>query len=284
MHVTLDQARALDALARHGTLAKAAASLGKQHSALVYSLKQLELQTDLTLLDRSGYRIRFTSAGERVLGECRKMLHAEENLERTCRAIKTGWEPRVRVVFDGIFPVTAILSAIKAMSMSGVPTQVEVFADFLDGVERAFVAHDADLMISVLAPKESLERRRLEPLVAHLVAQRDHPLAKKRRVTERDLAEVPLLTVRGSDPRLALPTARLERAATMRLNDFHTKREAILAGLGYGWLPEYLDSPKLSRVRFSGGSRHVFEPHVFWRGERDLGRAARLMSERLTAP
>ena len=282
MHVTLEQARALDALARHGTLAKAAASLGKQHSALVYSLKQLELQTDLALLDRTGYRIRFTSAGERVLGECKKMLHAEENLERTCRAIKTGWEPRVRVVFDGIFPVTTILSAIKAMS--GVPTQVEVFADFLDGVERAFVAHDADLMISVLAPKESLERRRLSPLVAHLVAHRDHPLAKRRRVTERDLAEYPLLTVRGSDPRLALPTARLERAATMRLNDFHTKREAILAGLGYGWLPEYLDSPKLARSRFTGGSRHTFEPHVFWRAERDLGRAAKLVIERMMRP
>ncbi len=28
----------------------------------------------------------------------------------------------------------------------------------------------------------------------------------------------------------------------MQLNDFHTKREAILAGIGYGWLPEYLDS------------------------------------------
>jgi DNA-binding transcriptional LysR family regulator len=136
-------------------------------------------------------------------------------------------------------------------------------------------------MISVLAPKESLERRRLSPLVAHLVAHRDHPLSKKRRVTERDLAEYPLLTVRGSDPRLALPTARLERAATMRLNDFHTKREAILAGLGYGWLPEYLNEKRLARVRFAGGSRHTFEPHVFWRAERDLGRAAKLVVDSL---
>ncbi len=280
MHVTLEQARALDALARHGTLAKAAASLKKQHSALVYSLKQLELQTDLALLDRSGYRIRFTTAGERVLGECRKMLTAAENLARTCRAIKTGWEPRVRVVFDGIFPVTPILGAIKAMA--GVPTQVDVFAEFLDGVERAFAEHDADLMISVLPPKEPFERARLSPLVAHLVAHRNHPLCKKARVTERDLAEYPLLTVRGSDPRLALPTARLERQASMHLNDFHTKREALLAGLGYGWLPEYLDSPKLARVRFAGGSRHLFEPHVFWRHERDLGRAARLVVDSLS--
>ncbi len=275
MHLTLEQARAFDALARHGTLTKAAASMKKRHSAIVYSLKQLELQTDLALLDRSGYRIRFTSAGERVLGECRKMLHAAENLERTCRAIKTGWEPRVRVVFDGIYPVSAILGAIKAMA--GVPTHVEVFADFLDGVERAFVERDADLVISVLPPKEALERARLPPLVARLVAHRDHPLAKKRRVTERDLHAWPLLTVRGSDPRLALPTSRLERQASMHLNDFHTKREAILAGLGYGWLPEYLDSPKLGPVRFVSGDRHVFRPHVAWRGERDLGRAAKLV-------
>jgi DNA-binding transcriptional LysR family regulator len=280
MNVTLEQARALDALARHGTLAKAAISLDKRHSALVYSLKQLELQTDLVLFDRTGYRIRFTSAGERVLGECRKLLDAADNLERTCRTIKTGWEPRVRIVFDGIHPVGAILSAIKAMS--DVPTRIEVWADFLDGVERAFREREADLMISVLPPDAPLERVRLRPLVAHLVAHRDHPLARKRRVTEEELRAYPLLTVRGSDPRLALSTSRLEGLASMHLNDFHTKREAILAGIGYGWLPAYLDSPRLARVRFTRGHRHVFEPHVYWRTEHTLGRAARLVIDSLT--
>jgi DNA-binding transcriptional LysR family regulator len=182
------------------------------------------------------------------------------------------------VVFDGIVSVSAILGAIKAMT--DIPTQVEVYADFLDGVEQSFDGHDADLMISVLPPTKVLERAKLPDLVAHLVARRDHPLAKKKRVTESDLRGYPLLTVRGSDPRLALATSRLEGHASMHLNDFHTKREAILAGIGYGWLPEYLDSPRLARVRFARGSRHVFQPHVYWRAER-LGRAAKMIIDTL---
>ena len=279
MNVTLEQARALDALARHGTLAAAAASLHKQHSALVYSLKQLEIQTDLELLDRSGYRVRFTIAGERVLGECRKLLAAAENLSRTCRAIKTGWEPRVRLVFDGVFPVSAILDAIRAMA--ALPTRVEVFAEFLDGVEHAFHEREADLMISVLPPKAALERVPLPRLGAHLVARKGHPLTKKRRATDADLRAYPLLTVRGSDPRLMLPTARLELQAAMHLNDFHTKREAILAGIGYGWLPEVLDSPRLERVRYVGGSAHEFAPHAYFRADHPLGRAAKLVVDSL---
>jgi DNA-binding transcriptional LysR family regulator len=40
--VTLDQARVLDALARHGTLQRAATALGKGHSSVIYALKTLE--------------------------------------------------------------------------------------------------------------------------------------------------------------------------------------------------------------------------------------------------
>ena len=53
MVVTLDQARALDALALHGTFAKAAAALHKQHTAVLYALRTLEAQTGLALLDRA---------------------------------------------------------------------------------------------------------------------------------------------------------------------------------------------------------------------------------------
>lgn len=279
MNFTLEQARSLVALAEHGTLTKAAASMKKRHSAIVYSLKQLELQTDLELFDRTGYRIRLTSAGERVLAECHKVLGAVGELERACRTIKTGWEPRVRIVFDGIFPVSGVVRAVRALTK--VPTHIEVHAEFLEGALRAFHERAADLMISVLPPRETLEHAKLAPLVAHLVVRRDHALAKKRRVTEDDLLEHPLLTVRGSDPRLALSTARVEGGASMHLNDFHTKREAILAGIGYGWLPDYLDSPKLARVRFAGGSRHVFAPHVYWRADRALGRAAKLVVDAL---
>ena len=102
IHVTLDQARALDALDRAGTLVAAAAALHKGHTAVMYGLRQLEAQTGLTLLDRRGYRLRLTAAGRRVLELCRRMLEAEAGLVAACHQMRTGWEPSVRVVHDGV--------------------------------------------------------------------------------------------------------------------------------------------------------------------------------------
>ncbi len=289
MNITLDQARALDALARYRTLAKAAGALGKQHSALVYALRNLETQTGLTLLDRSGYRTRLTAAGERVLEECRRLLGVARDLELVCRTIQTGWEPSLRVVFDGIFPVRAMLAQLKALTAAKAPTRVDVFAEFLRGVEKAFFAREADLMISVLPPRDGhLTGTPLPELGAYLVAHRTHPLTRKRKATLDDLREHTLLTVRGSDPRLLLSTAPLEPGATIQLNDFHSKREAILDGMGFGWLPDYLASADLEkgtlrRIPFELGDRHVFAPQVYSLRGRTLGRAAAAVVAGLTS-
>jgi DNA-binding transcriptional LysR family regulator len=288
MAVTLEQARALDALARHGTLARAGAALGKGHGALVYALARLEAEANLVLLDRSGYRVRLTSAGERVLVACRRMLAAADEVVAECHAIRTGWEPSLRVVFDGIFPSAAILEQVRALAEGGASTKVEVVAEFLAGVEDGFLARAADLMISVLPPRETtLVGTKLPPIAIWLVVRRDHPLARARSVDEEALAKHALLAVRGSDPRLKLPTSGLP--ISVHLNDFHGKREAILAGMGYGWLPEYLVRADLRRgalktVAFTRGHRHELHPHAYRRPGDAPGRAAKLVLEGLRGP
>jgi DNA-binding transcriptional LysR family regulator len=290
MAVTLDQARALDALARHGTFVAAAAALHKRHTAVLYAIKTLEEQTGLTLLDRRGYRTRLTAAGEGVLAHARKLLLAERELDDACAELRTGWEPKLELVFDGIFPVAPILDVAFAIAKAGASTRVDVSTDFLAGVERAFADADADFMIAVLPPTSSdLRAVRLAPIRARLVAHRDHPLARaKRDLLPDDLAAHVLLTVRGSDPRLHLSTGGIEPPIAVRLNDFHAKKAGILEGLGYGWLPEHIARDELRRgvlvpLRWKNANVHVFEPRLFWRAGRPPGRAGRLVIDRLKA-
>jgi DNA-binding transcriptional LysR family regulator len=276
---TLDQLRALDALARTGTFAKAARALNKTHSAVVYALRNLEAQTELPLLDRSGYRTELTPAGERVLEQSRRVLEAHRALGELCHVVRTGWEPRLSVVFDGIYPSADILRHLRDAIGKRSPTRVEVHAEFLSGVEATFLRSNADLMISVLPPSSPrLVLHPLAPLTVELLAHKDHPLARAARVTDEELEEHVLLTVRGSDPRLALPTARIEPRSTVHLNDFHSKREAILDGMGYGWLPRYLARGDLrrgalKRVRWVQGNTYALAPHVAHLKGRALGRA-----------
>lgn len=288
MHVTLEQARALDALAQHGTFARAAEALQKRHTAVLYALRTLEKETGLALLDRAGYRTKLTEAGERVLALARKLLAAERELADACAELSTGWEPELRLVFDGIYPVEAVLDATMHVARAGARTRVDVSTEFLEGVEQSFVARDAHLMIAVLPPRQKdLRVLKLPPIRARLVAHRSHPLARARENLEpAELTSHVLLTVRGSDPRLQLSTQGLEPPIAVRLNDFHGKKAGILAGFGYGWMPEYLVRAELDRgelvaLKWKGEGAHLFEPRLYYRSGRAPGRAARMMIERL---
>jgi DNA-binding transcriptional LysR family regulator len=277
VQITLDHARALDALDRHGTFHKAAAALHVGHTSVLYALRTLEDQLELRVLDRSGYRTKLTPAGRRVLERCRALLAAEADLAATVDELRGGWEPTVKVVFDGIVPIEPLLHAVGELARERVPTRIDVRAEFLGAVEDTFVASAADLMISVLPPRETdLCALGLPVIKATLVAHRKHPLASG----THDIASLRrhvLLTVRGGDPRLELPTSGLEQHATVLLNDFASKRAAIAAGIGFGWLPDAMISGELSRVRWSGASTHRFHPRLFHRGH--PGRAAqRLIS------
>lgn len=279
MQITLDQARALDALDRHGTFQRAATALHVGHTSVLYAIRTLEDALELPVLDRSGYRTKLTRAGKRVLDGCRGLLAAEAELAATVNELRAGWEPMVRVVFDGIVPIEPLLVAVGELAREHVPTRIDVRAEFLGAVEETFVASEADLMISVLPPREAdLFAIELPVVRASLVARAKHPLARGRHDIG-SLARHVLLTVRGGDPRLELPTAKLEQRSTILLNDFASKLAAIRAGIGFGWLPDAMITHDLRRVRWTGASTHRFHPRLFHRGH--PGRAARRLIDAL---
>lgn len=283
MHVTLDQARALDAFARTGTFQAAAKELHKVHTAVLYALKQLEGQTGLALFDRSGYRTKLTPSGEQVLAKARRMLEAERELVATCAELKSGWEPVLKVVVDAIYPISPMLEAVRQVKAQGAPTQVMISVDSLGAVEARFEAEQATVMVSVLPPSlPELEIRALPRLKARLVAHKSHALARREKVTTADLAGQLLLNVRGSDPRLQLATRSLDQQSTVALPDFHSKKAAILTGLGFGWLPDWVMAEELAKgtlvpLALKEGASHAFTPFLATRGT--LGPAARLLAQ-----
>lgn len=289
MSITLDQARALDAIARFGTFQKAAASLKKGHTAVLYALSTLEASLAMPLLDRTRYRTRLTAEGEALVAHARQLLAAERALALACEEIRSGWEPRLRVVFDGVFPAEPVLRAVAKIARAKASTRVEVSSEFLAGAEDAFVREEADFLVAVVPPTATgLRRTALAPIRARLVAHRDHPLLAAESVTSAELARHTLLTVRGSDPRLSLRTETVSSSFVIRLNDFYAKKAAIMLGLGFGWMPENLiraelRSKKVLPVPWSEGAVHIFRPQLYWRADRRLGRAATMFREALLA-
>lgn len=291
MEITITEARTLDALARNTTFAGAAKALGKRHTAVVYALRSLEEKTGLGLLDRRGYRTRLTAAGERVLEACRRLLDEERAIVELCAELRGGWEPSLKIVVDGIYPIDGLLDSVSALAQEQAPTRIGVLSEFLGAVEETFVSDEADLMISVVPPRAlRLRASRLVPITLSLVCHRKHPLASRRKqpLTANDLAEHVLVTVRGSDPRLELSTQSIDNLSTIHLSDFAAKKAAIMRGIGYGWLPDHLarreiERGALKRVRWIGTSVHDLVPFAYSRPERPLGRAGRKLLQALGA-
>ncbi len=279
MNITLDQARALDAVGRLGSFSAAAVELKRVHTAVLYAVNQVEQAVGLAVVDRSGYRATLTPLGLRVLEYCRKMLEAESELMRFCEQARLGHEANLAVVYDGLLPAGPILMAVRAAAERSPSTRVSLFSEFLGEVEARATREQAMVVLSVVPLEVAMAQAvPLAPLPSVLVVARGHALSR-RGVTAEALGRHPFLTVRGSDRRLRMSTSELDKGSEFLMSDFHAKKVALLEGMGWGWMPEYLVEDELAsgalKVVPWGEGRHVFAPVLHLRvKELELGIAA----------
>ncbi len=282
MDITLEQAAAFDAVAAFGTIQKAAKALHRGHSAILYSINTLEAQTGIRLFDRSGYRNRITVEGEVVLKYCRALLHTRNDLKLVCDKLKHDWEPSLKLIYDGVVDFNLIGDALLMLNQSQVPTEIRVLAAYLHEVEAQFEKENADMMVTILPIRNAqICSVALKPIRMLLVAHRGHPLAgqTRRKVSESQIKTHTYIRIRGVKNPLGLSTENLPHDSFFSVNDFATKKQAILKGLGYGWLPEYSIAPELKRgtlkvlrMESQFESEHELRPRLYHRNEEAMGK------------
>lgn len=284
MSLDLEDLRVLEAILSEGSFSKAATKLHKAQSAVSYHVKKLEQSLALTIFDRGGYRATLTPAGQAMWSEGRRLLKLAERLESLSSYYSEGWEPKLDVVIDGALPVEPVLRALQVVVEHDIPTRVQVKTEFLGGVLMRFERDEADLMVlTYYQPTVGLSALPLPPTPMILVASNTHPLASLEVVKHNDLYEHVELTVRD-------PSKRSEDAAQFGgdrvffLNDFLTKKRALLMGLGFGWMPARLIGAELREgalreLNYEGGARFTLTPHLVYSSDRPLGRAGTLLCE-----
>ncbi len=283
MRPSLYAIEVLDAVIRHGGVAQAAKRLHKVQSAISYQVIKLEGQLGISLLDRTKYRARLTPAGEAVLAEGRRLLAQAEHVATVAQQFSSGWEPQLTVIVDGILPLEPTLQALKTLAEERVPTRIQVKVEFLGGVQFRFDKDAADLMIvKDFAAEPQLHAEALQEIECVLCVSRQHALASAPKVSLAQLVEHVELSVQDSsgqgDDRHMFGGERV-----FFLSDFGAKKQAVLKGLGFGWMPRYLVERELRagtlrEVRYVGGSRYHFTPMLVHRLSRPLGRTGLRLS------
>jgi DNA-binding transcriptional LysR family regulator len=277
---------ALDAVIRHGGVAHAAARLHKAQSAVSYQIRKLEQQLGIPILDRSGYRVRLTPAGEAVLAEARPLIAQAAHIASIAQQFAAGCEPRLTLVVDGILPLEWILRALKELSDERVSTRIQVKVEFLGGVQFRFEKDAADLMlVKDYVPAPHLRAEALPDIECVLCVATHHELARQQVVGLAGLHQHVELSVQDSSDQ-GNDRHMFGGERVFYLSDFFAKKQAILKGLGYGWMPLYLvdstlRSGKVREVRYSGGSRYRFTPMLVQRLDRMGGRTGNRLCELL---
>lgn len=280
--LTLEALHLIDAIARRGSFAAAAAELGKVPSAVTHAVRRLEGDLDALLFDRRGYRARLTPAGEELLREGRHLLAAADDLTRRVRRLATGWEQELRIALDTVVPFERLLPALTAFCDEA-PTQLRIGHEVLGGTWDALATRRADLAIGAAAegPEplrlgtgyRTQELGRIEFVFAvapgHPLAALPQPLPPAQLQRHRQI-------VVGDTSQRLLPRASglLGVPDALIVPSMAAKIAAQAAGLGVGYLPRALAAPLLQSGRLLERATEHARPdaagtllHVAWRSD-----------------
>jgi DNA-binding transcriptional LysR family regulator len=189
----LRQLRYFLAVAEEGNISRAAKRIFLTQPALSRQIKVLEDEIGQCLLERQAHSVRLTPVGEALLREARELLqHAEQVLERVRVA---GRGLRLRVGYAPSLAAGMLSAAVENFTQTHPNARVELFdlstKEMLAGLESG----QLDVALGVGQQRET-RGSKWTPLVRapwQLAVSRNHPLARRSRVTPAEVAREPLL-------------------------------------------------------------------------------------------
>jgi DNA-binding transcriptional LysR family regulator len=275
---TLDQLRTLLLVAEEGSFSAAARRMQRVQSAVSQAMRGLEERLGVVVFDRRERTPVLTDEGRAVLEAARRVCAEADALGHLVDGMGRGLEARVHLCVDALFPLTSLaeLCAVFAKEMPTVDLRVDtqtmsaVSARVLEGAASLGVVVSSGLAAGLV--RHELASIRMIPVVAPT-----HPLgtlaasargrASSLRVPRARLEEHVQIVLTEREPaREGVDDQAVLSTRTWRIAELHTKRELLLAGLGWGNLPEHVVRDDLRR-----GALVRLRPEGWSEGEHTLG-------------
>jgi len=189
----LRQLRYFVAVAEEGNISRAAKKIFLTQPALSRQIKALEDEIGQCLLERQAHSIRLTPVGEALLREARELLpHAEQMLERVRNA---GRGVSLRVGYAPSLAAGMLSAAVENFTQAHPNARVDLFdlatQEMLAGLE----SNKLDVAVTVGQQRETrgLVWTSLARAAWQVAVNRNHRLARRKRITPAEVAAEPLL-------------------------------------------------------------------------------------------
>lgn len=290
--LTPDSLAMLQVIADTGSFAAAARSLGLVPSALTYRVRHIEDALDVLLFDRRSRQAQPTEAGLALLREGARLLQDIDSVAHRVRRVATGWEPQLTIVTDGALARGPLLDLVEAFYALAPPTRLKLREGILSGTLEVLSSGRADLAIGVAVNASNvagIQLQELGELVFCLAVAPHHALAQlPEPISDATLLQHRVVAVADSALRDTTSIGVLEGQQVLTVDSMGAKVDAILRGLGYGFLPqgmlhEHAASARLV-VRSVVRPVRMLRAHYAWTtsGHASPGRALQWWLEKLS--
>lgn len=236
--MTLDQLETFLAIAKEGGLRAASKVLYKTQPTLSVSIKNLEDELGITLLDREEYRVKLTKAGEALYIRAQDIIEKVHEFQTLAKELTMGSEPQLNLAIDYLCPMNFLLSILHQFSQTCLNTKIEMDFEILTGAENKLLNGQANIAITPFISKhskiefETICEIKIIPVIASSVF-------KNKKISFEDLLKLPQIIVKDSSKEKSdINFGSHSEASKWIVSDHHIKRELILNGFGWGHLEE----------------------------------------------
>jgi len=245
--LTLHQLLCFDAVVTEGSFQAAADKLLRSQPTISSTVKNLETQLRLSLLDRSGYRVALTDAGRSFYERTRVFLHELQSLRNHAAQLAMGEESELRVVIGDVCPLPEILGLLRRF-FDGCPgTRLHLHFEAISGPCERLFDDEADLILHHIDKADprlefvDLFTVKLVPVVAPNFLR--FPISKS--ITPEQMRDYVQCVIRDTARSPSRDYYLVEGARSWTVSDQLMKKELILQGMGWGHMPHYLIAQNL---------------------------------------
>ncbi|BBP44393.1 LysR family transcriptional regulator [Thiosulfativibrio zosterae] len=255
LHLTAQQIRIFEAVARLKNITKAAEELHLSQPAVSIQLKRIEENNEVKLIEVVGKKLFLTRSGEHMYKSCQKILDELKELKLNISEEQgeVSGELNIAVVTPVKYFIAYILKHFLTRHPLVIP-QITVLNR--SNILAEFKNNAFDLAIIGRAPEEfkveSFPFCKNELVIA---APPKHPLSKKHNVTLEEIAnERIIFRESGSGNRIAFEEVLASKGITvnpyMVMSSTESIKQAVMAGLGISILPK-------QAIRIEAKYRHL---------------------------
>jgi DNA-binding transcriptional LysR family regulator len=168
--------------------------------------------------------------------------------------VATGWEPQLTLSVDCIVSMTTVMELTQDFFALQAPTRLKLRQETLSGTLAALTGGQADLAIGVVldaADHQGIQQRPLGQLPWAFVVAPHHPLAKASEpLSDELIGQHRVIAVADSVQRgSGMSIGLLGGQDVFTVASMQAKLDALLRGMGCGFLPEYMVQPYIDAGR-----------------------------------